>query len=266
VFEQGKEIRLARRIDAARWEALAVGGGVRQGDRLLFSPHLAADVEGVRKSMPELVLLRFSLAGGALFDQLYRMGEPVRYEYVNNPWSLSYYQTVFANHPGSVEMPSAGRAFSWELLFTLKKRGVRTAFLTLHTGLSDFDAAERMIRPEENCEFYAIPEKTARLIREAKQEGGRIIAVGTTAVRALESAAEKDGTIRSGEGWTCLRIGPGTQLQICDGLITGFHEPEASHLDLLSAFAAPPVLMEMYREALEREYLWHEFGDLHLIL
>jgi S-adenosylmethionine:tRNA ribosyltransferase-isomerase len=152
------------------------------------------------------------------------------------------------------------------LLFDLKKWGVKMAFLTLHTGLSDFDGVARMIRPEENCEFYVIPEKTARLIREAKQEGGRIIAVGTTVVRALESVAGKDGSICAGEGWTCLRIGPGTSLRICDGLITGFHEPEASHLDLLSAFATPPVLMEMYREALEREYLWHEFGDLHLIL
>ncbi len=259
------EIRLAARHDEGSWEALVLGEGVKAGDLFHFSPSLSAVVTAVRARYP-LVRLRFSLEGAELFEQIYHLGEPVRYEYIHQPWNLDYYQTVYASVPGSVEIPSAGRAFSWELLLELRKKGVQTACLTLHTGLSYLMDDRYRLEPEKNCEFYSIPEQTARVINQAKKSGGRIIAVGTTVVRALESAALSDGTCMAQMGRTCLRIDEKTPLKVTDGLITGFHEPEASHLDLLSAFVKPPILAGMYEEAIREGYLWHEFGDIHLIL
>jgi S-adenosylmethionine:tRNA ribosyltransferase-isomerase len=179
--------------------------------------------------------LDFNRQGAALLEEIYALGEPVHYEYSAESWPLDYYQTVYGNAPGSVELPSAGRAFTWEMLFRLQRKGIKIAYLTLHTGLSYlFDDAER-VQPEENCEFYAVPEETARIIQEAKERGKRVIAVGTTVVRALESAALSGG-IQAAGGWTCLRIDQETQLNVVTGLMTGFHEQEASHLDLLTAY------------------------------
>ncbi|SEM88634.1 S-adenosylmethionine:tRNA ribosyltransferase-isomerase [Lihuaxuella thermophila] len=259
------EIRLASRIDEQSWEALVVGEGVKAGDIFQFSPSLFAVVTVVRAENP-LVRLRFSLQGAELLEQFYKFGEPIRYEYIDQPWDLDYYQTVYASVPGSVEIPSAGRAFSWELLIQLRKKGVQVVSLTLHTGLSDLLDDRYRLEPEKNCEYYSIPEQTARVINEAKKSGGRVIAVGTTVVRALESAALSGGVCVAKEGRTCLRIHEQTPLQVVDGLMTGFHEPEASHLDLLSAFVPPPILSGMYDEAVRERYLWHEFGDIHLIL
>jgi S-adenosylmethionine:tRNA ribosyltransferase-isomerase len=174
--------------------------------------------------------------------------------------------TVFAKDPGSSEMPSAGRAFTWKMLFDLQTRGIGTAFLTLHTGLSSYMdenlTGTHMVSEEE----YFIPGGTVQKIEATKLNRGRIIAVGTTVVRALESSASLTGLVNPGHAYTSLRITEDHNLQIADGLITGFHEPEASHLDLISAFLNPVQIKKSYEEAILKKYLWHEFGDLCLIL
>lgn len=265
VISSQRELRLAHRIDHQTWNVWVVGDQVQQGDEFIFSDQLTARVTQTELPGP-LVQVRFSLAGTQLFEQIYLLGNPVRYEYIKQPWSLDYYQTVYGSVPGSVELPSAGRAFSWELIFRLKKQGVQIVILTLHTGLSYFSDDFPFLPPEQNHESYEIPEHAAKVIQQAKQRGGRVIAVGTTVVRALESAAQSDHGCLAQSGISNLYITEETSLQVVDGLMTGFHEPEASHLDLLSAFVKPSILKLMYKEAIQERYLWHEFGDIHLIL
>jgi S-adenosylmethionine:tRNA ribosyltransferase-isomerase len=171
------------------------------------------------------------------------------------------YQNAFALEPGSAEMASAGRPFTAELVTRLVASGIHVAPLTLHTGVSSPERGEAPY-PER----YRVPETTARLVNAVHGWGGRVIAVGTTVVRALESVAASDGTVRAGEGWTNLVLSPERGVYAIDGLITGWHEPEASHLDLMRAIAEEDLLGRCYHEALEHGYLWHEFGDSHLIL
>ena len=188
-------------------------------------------------------------------------GHPIRYGYVPREWPLEAYQTVFATEPGSAEMPSAGRPFTAELITGLAARGVLIAPLTLHTGVSSLERGEAPY-----AERYAVPEHTARLVNAVRWWGGRVIAVGTTVVRALETVAGEDGTVAAAEGWTRLVVTPERGLRTVDGLITGWHDPEASHLQLLEAAAGRELLEASYAEALRAGYLWHEFGDSHLIL
>jgi S-adenosylmethionine:tRNA ribosyltransferase-isomerase len=180
-------------------------------------------------------------------------GEPIRYRYVDQRWPLSEYQNVYATVPGSAEMPSAGRPFTPELITRLVARGIAVTPITLHCGVS---SPERHEPPFP--EHYEIPDATARLLAA---RSGRVIAVGTTVVRALETTGGA-----AGSSWTGLVVTPGTKLTAVDGLITGWHEPEASHLQLLEAVAGASLLCDSYEAALERGYLWHEFGDSHLIL
>jgi S-adenosylmethionine:tRNA ribosyltransferase-isomerase len=175
------------------------------------------------------------------------------------------YQTVYASVPGSMEMASAGRAISYKLLHTLKKKGVKIAYVQLHAGLSYY-GNDRWPNPANHVEAFCIPEKTAELVNETKKNNGRVIAVGTTVVRALETAVTSDGFVEAQEGATRLYIQKGYPLRAVDGLLTGFHEPEASHLDMLSAFIDEEILMKAYEEVLSAGYLWHEFGDMNLIL
>jgi S-adenosylmethionine:tRNA ribosyltransferase-isomerase len=192
---------------------------------------------------------------------LARHGKPIRYAYVPQEWPLADYQTAYATEPGSAEMPSAGRPFTPELITRLTAKGVHVAPLTLHTGVS---SPERHEAPYP--ERYAVPEATARLVNAVRWWGGRVIAVGTTVVRALETVADRDGSVEANAGWTRLVIGPERPLRAIDGLITGWHEPQASHLHLLEAAAGPELLDASYREALAHGYLWHEFGDSHLVV
>ncbi|WP_257351223.1 S-adenosylmethionine:tRNA ribosyltransferase-isomerase [Pseudalkalibacillus decolorationis] len=259
------ELRLAQRKSNSVWKVLVVGQTVQQGDELTFSPTLRARVRTCNPKSP-LVTISFSKRGNDLYDQLYKLGEPIRYEYIKENWTLDYYQTVYGTVPGSVEMTSAGRAFSWEMLFRLKKKGIQIATITLHTGLSYFLNDQWKVGPAESLEEYEVPGDTAELIRKTKEQGGRVIAVGTTVVRALESAVDGNGRSISQKGWTNLHIHGDFELQIVDGLITGFHEPEASHLDMLSAFVPQLILKTAYKEAVDQRYLWHEFGDMNLIL
>jgi S-adenosylmethionine:tRNA ribosyltransferase-isomerase len=255
------EIRLARRRNEETWDALIVTDDVRLGDILQFSSDLSAVIIDMKEGSPLKTIL-FSKKGTDLFNCIYALGEPVRYEYIHNKWELDYYQTVFASHPGSVEMPSAGRAFSWELLFKLQKKGIELDFIQLHTGLSYLMDDELETSPTDNYEEYHLSEKTIDKIRKTKASGGRVIAVGTTVVRAIESA----GITGVLNGITNLYINQNFKLKMVDGIITGLHEPKASHLDMLTAFVPRNLLWKAYQEAIDQRYLWHEFGDMNLIL
>jgi S-adenosylmethionine:tRNA ribosyltransferase-isomerase len=194
-------------------------------------------------------------------DLLAVEGEPIRYGYVPDPWPLPAYQNVYAIAPGSAEMPSAGRPFTGRLITELVARRVAVAPITLHTGVSSPERHEAPF-PEQ----YEVPAGTARQIALARESGGRVIAVGTTVVRALETVVGSDGTVAAGAGWTGVVIGPERGVRSVDGMITGWHEPEASHLQMLAAIAGDELLERSYAAALAHGYLWHEFGDSHLIL
>ncbi|MFH8394842.1 S-adenosylmethionine:tRNA ribosyltransferase-isomerase [Streptomyces sp. NPDC018036] len=196
---------------------------------------------------------------------LRRHGRPIRYSYTERDQPLSVYQTVFAlpsdDGAGSAEMPSAARPFTARLVAELVSRGVQFAPVTLHTGVASAEAHEPPY-PER----YEVSAVSARLINAARAGGGRIVAVGTTAVRAVESATGEDGLVRAAKGWTGLVVTPERGVRAVDGLLTGLHEPEASHLLMLEAIAGGAAIDRGYAEALRRRYLWHEFGDVHLIL
>jgi S-adenosylmethionine:tRNA ribosyltransferase-isomerase len=262
------EIRLAEQLPDNTWYALLISrSDMKSQETIQIDDRIQATVISPHRTIPRLWKIRFDVASGELLNALYQNGEPVRYEYVARPWELDYYQTIYGFHPGSAEMPSAGRAFTWRLLFSLKRKGIELASITLHAGLSSYmDHVLDSQHPISEEEF-SIEEKAAVKINEAKSRGRRIIAVGTTVVRALESAAEAThGSIQPLHGYTSLRITADYKLQIVKGLLTGFHEPEASHLDLLTAFLTAAEIQSAYQNAIASGYLWHEFGDLNLIL
>jgi S-adenosylmethionine:tRNA ribosyltransferase-isomerase len=267
------EIRLAQHLPDDTWLALLLchrgnpfSCGLRGGMRIDFTQGLTATVCDRDDSIPRLWKIRFSKSGTELMDLLYRLGRPIRYEYVSAPWDLDYYQTVYAKEPGSAEMPSAGRAFTWKLLFELKRRGIETAYIVLHTGLSSYMDDELDAQHPASEEEYFVSEAAAEKINRTHRQGGRVIAVGTTVVRALESVADESSKVQAGHGYTRLHLTADHALRTVDGLLTGLHEPEASHLDLLTAFLQPVKIREAYEEAVRRRYLWHEFGDLNLIV
>ena len=194
-------------------------------------------------------------------EYLARYGFPIRYNYVKEKWPLSFYQTVYATEPGSAEMPSAGRPFTPKLMKRLEAKGIKIAPLILHTGVSNLETHEPPYK-----EFYRVTPETAGLVNEARASGHRVVAVGTTAIRALEAVTNGVGETHAGEGWTCLVITPQRKLRAVNALITGMHEPEATHLAMLESLAGLSHIKLAYEEALRKGYLWHEFGDLHLIL
>ncbi len=194
-------------------------------------------------------------------EYVHRWGFPIRYNYVKDRWPISYYQTVYATEVGSAEMPSAGRPFTPQVLSRLAQKGIQVLPLILHTGVSNIDTHEPPYK-----EFYRVPPETAQAVSEARRNGHRVLAVGTTVIRALESVTSSRGDVHPGEGWTCLVIRPQRALHSATALLTGFHEPEASHLAMLEALAGASHIEAAYREALQQRYLWHEFGDLHLIV
>jgi S-adenosylmethionine:tRNA ribosyltransferase-isomerase len=171
------------------------------------------------------------------------------------------YQNVYANEPGSAEMPSAGRPFTPEIITRLVAKGVGVAPVVLHTGVSSLESHEAPY-----AEYFRVPAHTAHLVNDTHRFGGRVIAIGTTVVRSLETVADERGHVHPGEGWTETVITPERQVRAVDGLLTGWHEPEASHLDMLEAVAGRELIEQSYDAALAEGYLWHEFGDVHLIL
>ncbi|MFY4718183.1 S-adenosylmethionine:tRNA ribosyltransferase-isomerase [Streptomyces sp. LaBMicrA B280] len=203
--------------------------------------------------------------GGAVPGLLRGHGRPIRYSYTTRDQPLSAYQTLFSlpspDGAGSAEMPSAGRPFTERVVAELVRRGVGFARITLHTGVASAEAHE-----PPYPEWFTVPEASARAINAVAAGGGRVIAVGTTAVRAVESAVGADGAVRACQGWTDLVVTPERGVRVVDGLLTGLHEPEASHLLMLRAVAGRAAVDRAYEEALRGLYLWHEFGDVHLLL
>jgi S-adenosylmethionine:tRNA ribosyltransferase-isomerase len=241
------------------WVVEVRGGAVEAGDRLELPAGGQAEILGPY-SPPRLWLARLRL-DERLDLYLRYHGRPIRYGYVEHDWPLETYQNAYALEPGSAEMPSAGRPFTPELVTRLAAAGVLFAPVVLHTGVSSLESHEPPY-PER----YRVPATSARLVNAVREWGGRVVAVGTTAVRALETVARADGTVDAGEGWTELVVTPERGLRAVDGVLTGWHEPRASHLQLLEAAAGKRLLERSYAAALAEGYLWHEFGDSHLIL
>ena len=196
-----------------------------------------------------------------LLTVLVAVGRPIRYSYVDRDWPISSYQTVFADQPGSAEMPSAARPFTADLTTGLIRRGIGIATITLHTGVSSLEGHELPY-----AERFAVPPATAAAVNATRAAGGHVIAVGTTVVRALESAADATGTVHPATGWTDVVVTPTTGVRAVDGLVSGWHEPAATHLAMLEAVAGRTALTRAYRAAWDAGYLWHEFGDSHLLL
>ncbi|MFE9168713.1 S-adenosylmethionine:tRNA ribosyltransferase-isomerase [Streptomyces kebangsaanensis] len=257
----------ARESSRAR-SAPCKGGGRRAG--------VPADAEvvlpgGVRLVLEEPLSARSArlwwarVSGPSVLGMLRVDGRPIRYSYTERDQPLSVYQTVFAvpsaDGTGSAEMPSAARPFTERLVARLVSRGVLFAPVVLHTGVASAEAHEPPY-PER----FSVPGASARLINGVRAGGGRVIAVGTTAVRAVESAAGPDGVVRAASGWTDLVVTPERGVRVVDGLLTGLHEPEASHLLMLEAVAGRAAVDRGYEEAVRGHYLWHEFGDVHLVL
>lgn len=273
------EVRLVTRQDGGAWTALLLGEGdwhqrtedrplpepLAEGDVLRFSTTLSARVQP-RPESPRLVTLRFDRDEPHLWAELYRLGRPIQYSYLQGPLALWHVQNRYASRPWAVEPPSAGHALTWGLLLDLIHKGVRICALTHAAGISstgDPALDARMPFPER----YDLPAETVEAIRSAKAAGGRVIAAGTSVVRALEgNAAQHGGRLEPGEGVTDLIVGPETKLRVVDGLLTGIHEPTASHFSLLQAFAPPDLLTRAYAHAEGVGYLGHEFGDANLIL
>ena len=201
---------------------------------------------------------------GGLRRFVSRHGRPIRYAYLDREWPLYMYQTVFAGRygwPGSAEMPSAGRPFSKRVLDSLRRRHIAVAPIRLDTGVSSLEAGE-LPYPER----FEVPATTAFQVNRAREKGRRVVAVGTTVTRALETAADIEGRVDAAAGWTSLVLGPDRPARVVDGLITGFHPAEASHLDLLQAVVGRGIVRQAYDAALGDGYLWHEFGDSNLLL
>jgi S-adenosylmethionine:tRNA ribosyltransferase-isomerase len=197
----------------------------------------------------------------SVVNYLYRRGRPIAYGYLRDRYPLADYQTVFATDPGSAEMPSAGRPFTRDLVDRLVAGGVAVAPITLHTGVSSQDVGEA-----PQAEWFSVPAPTADLVNSTRRSAGRVIAVGTTVTRALESAATADGDVAAITGWTSLVVEPGRGVRGVDGLISGWHNPEASHLLLVEAVAGAALTQRAYDAAVAEGYLWHEFGDAGLLL
>jgi S-adenosylmethionine:tRNA ribosyltransferase-isomerase len=188
-------------------------------------------------------------------------GRPIRYGYVTRDWPLDSYQNVYAREPGSAEMPSAGRPITPELVTRLAAKGIALTPIVLHTGVSSLEANEHPYP-----EWYRVPPTTAARINETRRDGGRVVAIGTTVVRALETVVDANRIVQPGEGWTDVVVTPERGASAVDGLLTGWHEPEASHLRMLEAIAGRALLDVAYAAASDEGYLWHEFGDVNLLL
>jgi len=226
------------------------GGGRAE----LLAPYPAAT------GLVRLWLARLDVPG-ELLAYLRAHGQPIRYAHAEAAWPIAAYQSVFSRDPGSAEMPSAARPFTEGLVAELVTRGIVMAPIRLHTGVSSQEAGE-----PPYAERYEVPSATASLVNATHADGRRVIAVGTTVVRALESTADEAGRSHPGRGWTELVVTPERGVWVVDGLVTGWHEPESSHLAMLEAIAGRDLLDVSYAAAVDEGYRWHEFGDSHLIL
>jgi len=249
------EPAVGRVADAAAGETVSLPGGASVTLRHAFpGPRLA------HPAQPQQRMWAAAVTGDVAALEA-RHGRPVRYSYVPDPWPLSSYQTVFARSPGSAEMPSAARPFTAHLVTELISAGVLLATVTLHAGVASLETGEAPLP-----EWFEVPPATADLVNLTRAAGRRVVAVGTTSTRALESAAVPGGRVRASSGLTELVIGPARPARVVTGLITGWHDEGASHLDLLTAVAGTGLVRAAYQAAEQAGYLWHEFGDSCLLL
>jgi len=280
VIGRDRELRLARRKDTdSDWTAVLFGPGdfrtptehrtdppaVVVGERLELGDELVAQVVSIDPELPRLIDIRFLATGARLWRALYRAARPVQYAYLARELELWHFQNVFAARPWALELPSAGHCFNWELLRALHARGIGLAHLTHAAGLSSMGSSEldrRFPLPER----YDIGAPAVHAIEATKKRGRRVIAVGTTVVRALEASYAERSVLAPGEGEARLVIGPGFRPKVVDGILSGMHERGTSHFALLEAFA-PRALLEAALESAEQAgYLQHEFGDTTLVL
>lgn len=273
------ELRLVAHIDGTRWTAVLFGAGdwrmatenrpppplVTEAERIALGPHLDAIVRGVSAMSPRLLDIELSSAADDPLERVYALGRPIQYSYLRGDLSLWSVQTQYGARPWAVEMPSAGRPLSWSLLLELRRRGVAIARITHAAGISStgdpaIDAALPL--PER----YDIPAETVEATAATRARGGRVIAVGTTVVRALEGATAAGDDLVPGAGITDLRVDNEHTLRVVDGLLTGMHDPDASHFELVTAFAERDALLASWNHAVAEGYLCHEFGDVTLVL
>ncbi len=262
------EVLLLKRKEDNVWETLVkpgkkarIGARISFGDGLLTGEVIDVVEEGNR-------LIRFSYEGifEEILDQLGQMPLP---PYITHQLKdKNRYQTVYAKHDGSAAAPTAGLHFTPELLEAIQAKGVRIAHVTLHVGLGTFRPVkvEDVSEHHMHSEFYVVEEEQAELINETKRAGGKVVAVGTTSLRTLESATGEDGILKAGSGWTDIFIYPGYQFKLIDRLITNFHLPESTLVMLVSALAGKEHVMAAYEEAVREKYRFFSFGDAMLIL
>ena len=262
------EVLLLKRKEDNVWETLVKPGKkARPGAKISFGGGLlCAEVLDVVEDGNRLI--RFSYEGifEEILDQLGQMPLP---PYITHQLEdKNRYQTVYAKHDGSAAAPTAGLHFTPELLDDIRKKGVKIAHVTLHVGLGTFRPVkvENILEHHMHSEYYVVEEDQAKLINETKKHGGRIIAVGTTSCRTLESATGADGVLKAGSGWTDIFIYPGYSFKLIDCLITNFHLPESTLLMLVSALAGREKIMAAYAEAVKERYRFFSFGDAMMIL
>jgi S-adenosylmethionine:tRNA ribosyltransferase-isomerase len=236
-------------------------GDLRPGERIALPDAVTLTVRAPHPAGQERLWRASVPVDGGVVPYLWKVGVPIRYAYVPDPLPIAAYRTVFGRDPGSAEMPSAGRPFSAALVTNLVSRGIVVAPVLLHTGVSSQEPGEPP-QPER----FRVGVQTARLVNATRDWGGRVVAVGTTVTRALESATGPDGLARPAQGWTDLVLGPDRPARVVTGLVTGWHAPGASHLDLLEAVAGADLVAAAYDAAVRERYLWHEFGDSCLLL
>ena len=272
-FDNRLEVRLSAQLDEGVWQAVVFGAGdwrtptedrpraphLKAGEEVIFSGDFRARVLRENELSARLLDLEFDFSGADLWRSIYLHGKPVQYSYMNDDLKLWSVQNVYSGRPWAVEMASSGHALDWRLLLKLMKKGVQIVSLTHGAGLSSTGDAE-IDRALPLAERFEVPRATMEAVTTARAAGGRVIAVGTSVVRALESAG------LGLSGVTDLKIGPGHQLRLVDGLLTGTHEVSESHYKLLGAFLPDPLLSRISHHLEERGYLTHEFGDSCLII
>jgi S-adenosylmethionine:tRNA ribosyltransferase-isomerase len=262
------EVFLLRKLNEEYWEVLVKPSRkVRVGNRIYFEEDLYCEVIDNTSSGGRTVEFN---CNGNLMEKIFKIGHCPLPPYIKRPDSkedILKYQTVYARKIGAVAAPTAGLHFTEELIEELKKKGARFTFVTLHVGLGTFRPVkvEDITRHQMDSEYYEVPEETANLINEARQNGGRIIAIGTTSVRTLETVARTDGTVAAESGWTDKFIYPPYLFKTVDALITNFHLPKSTLIMLVSAFASKEFIMKAYQEAIHERYRFYSYGDAMFI-
>ncbi len=261
------EVMLLKRLDRDRWEALVrPGKRVKTGTRIVFGGgQLTAEAGEITAAGGRVFSFEYS---GIFEEVLDRLGQMPLPPYITRELAdKERYQTVYAKNPGSAAAPTAGLHFTPELLAAIKAKGIKVAEVMLHVGLGTFRPvqADNVEEHEMHTEYYEVSEETAAVINEVRVAGGRVVAVGTTAARTMETAALSDGTVAAGSGWTGIFIYPGYRFKVVDMLLTNFHLPKSTLLMLVSAFAGRENILSAYREAVDKRYRFFSFGDAMLL-